>query len=898
MSLADRGRSQSFSSITEAFPLLRSEPEADKDASKERIDKLWALMSTHLSSDVPSIQRDIAKHVEYTLASSRFNFDTFKAYVATSHTIRDRLLESWNDTNAHFDALGVKRVSYLSLEFLMGRSMQNALLNMDLDANYVKALREIGFGMEDLLDQEKDAALGNGGLGRLAACFLDSMATLDLPAWGYGIRYNYGIFKQLIKDGAQVEVPDYWLTHGNPWEIMRQDVVVPVRFYGATRTEPAPGGGERVVWSGGEVVMAMAYDTPIPGFDTYNTINLRLWKALPAREFDFASFNSGDYMAAVEARQRAEAISAVLYPSDSTLGGKELRLKQQYFFVTATLHDIIRRFKRAPGWAWPAFSEKNAVQLNDTHPSIAIAELMRILVDLEGVPWGEAWAVTQRTFGYTNHTILPEALERWSVDLMGHLLPRNLEVIYAINWAFLEGLRTAGMPRTGAAPSDALLARVSIIEEGPHGKYVRMANLAVLGSHSVNGVAAIHTDLVKSLVFPEFFALFPERFNNKTNGVTPRRWINQANPLLADILTAWLDTAEWVKNLDLLAGLRAFAEDDALHAEWAAMKTHAKGRLADHIRGALGVAVSTAALFDVQVKRIHEYKRQQLNALYCIHRYRWIKGLSPAEKAHVTPRVTIFGGKAAPGYDMAKRIIRLIHRIADKVNNDPDVGDLFKVVFIPNYNVSLAEVIIPASDISQHISTAGMEASGTSNMKFAMNGGSIIGTMDGANIEIAQEVDRENLFIFGAEAHEVPALRAERRAGGPPREYCAELKAVLADLEAGRFGPLDDVGPLLATLRWENDYYLVSHDFPDYCRAQSAVDAAYLDRREWTRRSIACCAGMGKFSTDRTIAEYASEIWGLKPARRASPVTNNLGNSRSFPSLEGLAANSGAGARK
>ena len=757
----------------------------------------------------------------------------------------------------------MKRIAYLSLEFLMGRSMQNALLNMDLEDNYNVALKELGFALEDLYEQEKDAALGNGGLGRLAACFLDSMATLDLPAWGYGIRYSYGIFKQLIKDGAQVEVPDYWLTFGNPWEIQRLDVSVPIRFYGTTRREIGPDGRERTVWEGGEIVMAVAYDNPIPGIDTFNTINLRLWKAAPAREFDFASFNSGDYLQAVEARQRAENISAVLYPSDATYSGKELRLKQQYMFVSATLCDVLRRFKRMPHFKWSDFPEKNAVQLNDTHPSIAIAELMRLLVDLEGLEWDFAWEIVQKTFGYTNHTILPEALEKWSVDLMHNLLPRNLEIIYAINWGWMELLKKRGC-------DEGQLSRLSLIDEHG-GKYIRMANLAIVGSHSVNGVAAIHTELVKSLVFPDFYAIFPERFNNKTNGVTPRRWINQANPALAAILSKWLDSEAWLKNLDMLAGMRAHCEDNTLHEEWRTMKGACKQRLADHIHKVLGIVVNPKALFDVQVKRIHEYKRQQLNALYLIHRYRTMKAMTPAERAKVVPRVVIFGGKAAPGYDMAKRIIRLIHRIGERVNTDPEIGDLFKVIFIPNYNVSLAEIIVPASDISQHISTAGMEASGTSNMKFAMNGGSIIGTMDGANIEIAQECDRENLFIFGAETPEVLVLREERRTK-PAKPYCPELLAVIADIQAGLFGAVEDVTPLLNTLRWENDYYLVSHDFPDYIRAQNHVDQVYRDQRDWTKRSILCTAGMGKFSTDRTIASYATDIWKLKPARRQTPV--------------------------
>ena len=573
----------------------------------------------------------------------------------------------------------------------------------------------------------------------------------------------------------------------------------------------------------------------------------------------------------------------MLYPSDSTYQGKELRLKQQYFFVCATLHDVVRRFKRIPGFTWEMFADKNAIQLNDTHPSIAIAELMRLLLDFEGLEWARAWEITQRTFGYTNHTILPEALEKWSVDLMGSLLPRHLEIIYKVNWHFIEAVKA----RFG--DDGERIRRMSLIDES-HGKMVRMAHLAVVGSHVVNGVAAIHSELVKSDVFPDFYEMFPERFQNKTNGVTSRRWINQANPGLRNLITKWLDSEAWIKNLSNLTGLRAVYDSAELHAEWRAVKTACKARLADVIRRTTKVAVNPAALFDVQVKRIHEYKRQQLNAFYCIHRYRWIKSLSPAARRAVVPRVTIFGGKAAPGYDMAKRIIRLVHKIADVVNNDAEVGDLFKVVFIPNYNVSLAEIIVPASDLSQHISTAGMEASGTSNMKFAMNGGLIIGTMDGANIEIRDEIGAENMFVFGALKDEVNAMRAERRPGSgvAPRPLCAELQAVVDDLMAGKFGAVEDVGPLVNTLQWSNDYYLTGPDFLPYLRAQAEVDRVFADPDEWTRRSILSTAGMGKFSTDRTIDEYAREIWGISACPRAIPVADAMGKSRSFPSLVAL----------
>jgi len=884
---AFKKRRSSFASITDEVPLLRVEPLVQEKEGKTvedealKHEKLWSLMSSYLSSDVHTIQRSIVNHVEYTLACTRFSFDNHKAYRATAYSIRDRLIESWNDTNQHFDTLDVKRVNYLSLEFLIGRSMQNALLNMDLEDNYKKALGELGYKLEDLYEEETDAALGNGGLGRLAACFLDSMATLDLPAWGYGIRYNYGIFRQEIKDGYQVEVPDYWLNRGNPWEFERVDVVYPVRFYGHITTT-VDASGERSSWEGGEVVQAIAHDNPIPGFDTYNTINLRLWKAVPSREFDLASFNSGDYLRAIEERQRAEAISSVLYPSDNTYNGKELRLKQQYFFVSATLRDIIRRFKKKPDHDWTQFADKNAVQLNDTHPSIGIAELMRILVDEERVPWDLAWDVTQRTFAYTNHTILPEALEKWTVDLMGHLLPRHLEIIYKINWNFMQLVEAK-------YPGDHARARkVSIVEEGDH-KQIRMANLAIIGSHAVNGVAAIHSELVKHEVFPEMYELWPERFQNKTNGVTPRRWLNQANPGLSAVITKWLETDEWKKNLDLLCSLRVQADDPALHGEWIAAKQACKKKLAVRVKELLGIDLRLDALFDVQVKRLHEYKRQLLNALYCIHRYQWIKSLTPEEKAHVVPRVVLFGGKAAPGYTQAKKIIKLINSIGDKVNNDPAVGDLFKVIFFPNYSVSNAEIIIPAADLSQHISTAGMEASGTSNMKFAMNGCLIIGTMDGANIEIAEEIDRENMFIFGVEAHEVAGLREAVRTKPCPI-VSPEWDAVIASLAAGEYGSPEDVGPILHALEWSNDYYLLRVDFQSYLEAQARVDATFVDTAVWTQKSILSTAGMGKFSTDRTIQEYARDIWGLTPARRPHPTEEALpagmARVRSFPNFD------------
>lgn len=765
----------------------------------------------------------------------------------------------------------------------MGRSMQNALLNMDLAKPYHDALMDLGFSLEELYEQEMDAALGNGGLGRLAACFLDSMATLDLPAWGYGIRYNYGIFRQEIVGGAQVEVPDYWLTFGNPWEIERLDVSYEVGFYGHVETVTDDKGVERKKWVPGEPVQAIAYDNPIPGHDTYNTINLRLWRALPSRMIDLASFNSGDYVGAADARWRAESISSVLYPSDSTYNGKELRLKQQYFFVSATLQDIVRRFKKVKSHVWADFPEKNAIQLNDTHPSIGIPELMRILVDIEMLDWDTAWNITRKTFAYTNHTILPEALEKWSAAMMGHLLPRHLEIIYKINWHFLNAVREA-------FPGDLDTIRaMSIVEEGAD-KMIRMANLSIVGSHTVNGVAEIHSELVKTAVFPKFHAMYPGKFQNKTNGVTPRRWINQANPRMSALVSSLLDTDEWLSNLDLLAGLRPLVDSADVLKEWRDVKLHNKRRLAKLVKDVLGIDLNPDALFDVQVKRIHEYKRQLMNCLYCIHRYRWIKSLTAEERAaQVTPRVVLFGGKAAPGYARAKRIIQLIHAVGDVVNNDPDVGDLFKVIFFPNYNVSNAEVIIPASDLSQHISTAGMEASGTSNMKFAMNGGLIIGTMDGANIEIAAAIGEENMFIFGALTKDVERLRFEQQALGEDGRLPAQapqLVAVLEDLKADTYGDYSDI---VAALEPANDYYLLAHDFPLYIEAQEKVDAAFRKPTEWAKMSMLSTAGMGRFSTDRTISEYAEEIWNVKPARRPDPTSaagKAMARVRSFPNFD------------
>ncbi|KAL4856697.1 Glycogen phosphorylase 1 [Chlorella vulgaris] len=704
-------------------------------ASEDRQELLHTLMDTYVKNDVLSIQQSIVNHVEYTMARTRYKFDDLEAYMATAYSVRDRLIEEWNDTQSYIKEVDPKRIYYLSMEFLMGRSLLNALNNLDIKDQYTEAIQELGYKLETLVEQERDAALGNGGLGRLAACFLDSMATLNLPAWGYGIRYQYGMFRQVLVDGFQHEQPDYWLNFGNPWELERLNVAYPISYYGHVSVHDE-GGRQVFRWNPGETVTAMAYDNPIPGFGTNNTINLRLWAAKPDREFDLQAFNTGDYVQAILSKQRAETLSSVLYPDDRTYEGKELRLKQQHFFVSATVQDVVRRYKEAHD-DWEEFPEKVAFQMNDTHPTLLVPELMRLLMDQEGLGWTKAWDLVCQTCNFTNHTVLPEALEKWPVAMMEKLLPRHMQIIYDINWRFLQQMRQ----RFG--DDWARIAKLSIIEETEAGeKTVRMAYLAVIASSHVNGVAKIHSDILKHDVFGPFFDIFPERFQNKTNGVTPRRWLAFCNPPLRALITKTLGSERWINDTEMLKELREHADDPAFQKQWQDVKATAKAKSLALIERLTSVALPKNAMLDVQVKRIHEYKRQLLNVLGIIHRYDLIKRMSAAERKQVVPRVCVIGGKAAPGYEMAKRIIKLVSAVADKVNEDPEVGDLLKVVFVPDYNVSVAETIIPGTELRhvQHISTAGTEASGTGNMKFAMNGALIIGTMDGANIEIAEEI--------------------------------------------------------------------------------------------------------------------------------------------------------------
>ena len=851
--------------MTEDDSESRSRLKPKSDATGTIVDNrrdqeiIFKLMDAYIKNDKLSIQRSIVNHVEYTLARSRANFSDNEAYLATAHSVRDRLIEAWNDTNTWFKEEDPKRAYYLSMEYLQGRALKNALYNLDIESRYREALRELGYDLETVQESERDAALGNGGLCRLASCFLDSMATLDLPVWGYGIRYQYGMFRQSIVDGFQHENPDYWLTFGNPWEIQRESVTYSIKYYGHVSVSEEDG-KQSWHWNAGEQVMAVAYDNPIPGFNTLNCINLRLWAAKPVKGFDLEAFNTGDYVQAILSRQKAETISSVLYPDDRTYEGKELRLRQQHFFTSASLQDVVRRFSDRHT-NWDEFPEKAQFQLNDTHPVLAVPELMRILMDEKLLGWTKSWAITTQVFAFTNHTVMPEALETWEVRMLEKLLPRHMQIIYDINWRWIEEVKK----KYGEDDVDKI-ARLSIVKEEYGSKHVRMAHLACVASHSINGVAAIHSELIKQTILSDFYDVFPHKFQNKTNGVTQRRWLAFCNPELRDLITETLETDAWITDLSLLTGLRAQAKNAAFQEKWRAVKYNNKKRLADLIEERTGTKVSPDAMFDVQVKRIHEYKRQLLNLFGIIHRYREIK----AGNKNCQPRVFVIGGKAAPGYEIAKRIIKLICAVADKINGDPDVGDLLKVVFLPDYNVSSAEVIIPGTELSEHISTAGTEASGTSNMKFAMNGSLIIGTMDGANVEIAEEIGHENMIIFGAETKDIDSLRLKRGAlVTDPR-----FDAVLAMIRYDEFGWSDYFQPIVESVTGKNDRYLVGTDFADYIKAQEKADALYKDQAKWTEMSILSTAGSGKFSSDRTIAEYAEDIWKIKSCKVPGGVSN------------------------
>ncbi|CAK9139429.1 unnamed protein product [Ilex paraguariensis] len=747
------------------------------------------------------------------------------------------------------------------MEYLQGRALTNAIGNLNIQDAYADALNKLGHELEEVVEQEKDAALGNGGLGRLAACFLDSMATLNLPAWGYGLRYRYGLFKQRITKAGQEEIAEDWLEKFSPWEVVRHDVVFPVQFFG--RVEVDPSGSRK--WVGGEVLQALAYDVPIPGYKTKNTISLRLWEAKAcAEDISLSQFNDGQYESAAQLHSSAQQICAVLYPGDATENGKLLRLKQQFFLCSASLQDIISRFKERKGGKglrqWSEFPSKVAVQLNDTHPTLTIPELMRLLMDDEGLGWDDAWDVMTRTIAYTNHTVLPEALEKWSQAVMWKLLPRHMEIIEEIDKRFIALIQST-QPNL-----ESKLSSMCILDHNPQKPVVRMANLCVVSSHTVNGVAQLHSDILKSELFADYVSVWPNKFQNKTNGITPRRWLRFCSPELSHIVTKWLKTDQWVTNLDLLTNLRQFADNADFHTEWESAKMANKQRLAQYILRVTGVSIDPNSLFDIQVKRIHEYKRQLLNILGAVYRYKRLKEMSPEERKNTTSRTIMIGGKAFATYTNAKRIVKLVNDVGAVVNNDPEVNTYLKVVFVPNYNVSVAEILIPGSELSQHISTAGMEASGTSNMKFALNGCLIIGTLDGANVEIREEIGEENFFLFGATADEVPHLRKERENGlFMPDPRFEEAKQFI---RSGAFGNYD-YNPLLESLEGNSgygrgDYFLVGHDFPTYMDAQARVDEAYKDRKRWIKMSILSTSGSGKFSSDRTISQYAKEIWNIE----------------------------------
>ncbi len=831
--------------------------------------------STTREQEVDDFLLDFERRVHFTIARDMASTLPTDRFAALAYAVRDELVDKWLKTQLTYYKQNPKRVYYLSLEFLMGRTLGNALMNLGKTEVAVAAMEKLKAklkatgtlerlghieGVNELEELEHDAGLGNGGLGRLAACFLDSMATMNLPAYGYGIRYEYGMFEQRIQRHCQVEAADNWLAKGSPWEIPRFEVrdEFEVPFKGVVTAAPGAMPSDPHEWHPAEKVVAVCYDVPVPGYDTETVNSLKLWSAKSSTDFNLENFNAGDYTGAIEEKHASEVISKVLYPNDQNIEGKELRLKQQYFMVAASLRDILSRLERCDD-PIQALPEKAVIQLNDTHPSIAIVELMRILVDERRLPWVEAWKITKATFAYTNHTVLPEALERWSVPMMEYILPRHMQLIYEINQHFLDEVSCL-------FPGDwERRERISIIEEAVP-KQVRMANLAIVGSFSVNGVAQLHSELLTTGIFKDFYELWPNKFNNKTNGITPRRWLRYANPELSDLISQTLKSDAWIKDLSCLKGLEKFAQDPAFHEKWQAVKQQGKQKLAEIIYHESHLRVDLNSIFDVQVKRIHEYKRQLLNLLHVIYLYNRIKR---GELENFVPRTVIFAGKAAPGYHMAKEIISLISHVAHQISHNLKIHNHLEVVFLPNYGVSLAEHIFPGSDLSEQISTAGMEASGTGNMKFALNGALTIGTLDGANVEMQEEVGSENIFIFGLTATEVMELKAK---GYNPREYYESipaLKEVLDQIASGYFNPNDPqrFAGIVHRLLDEGDPFCVLADFQAYIDCQEKVSATYQDQKAWTEMSILNVARMGKFSSDRTIDQYAKEIWQVNPCK-------------------------------
>lgn len=805
-----------------------------------------------LSNQQEQITSDLKHHFKYTLG--RFDNDGPKGelFTALALTVRDRLMERWRKSVNLENAQKTRKVFYLSLEFLLGRSLNNAVLNLDMDDSVREALKDFACEYEAVEDEERDAGLGNGGLGRLAACFMDSCASLDLPVTGYGIRYEYGMFHQSLHQGHQVEQPDHWLRDGNPWEIERPDETRVVKFYGHTEFHKDQQGKLRACWENSQDILAVPYDMPIPGFKNDKVNTLRLWKAEATDEFNLEDFNAGDYAEAVAQKNKAEQITMVLYPNDVSENGKVLRLRQQYFLASASLQDVLAVWNNKNAGDFSEFAAYHCFQLNDTHPTLAVAELMRLLMDEHALEWDAAWDIVRQSMAYTNHTLLPEALEKWSVSLMGTLLPRILDIIYEINSRFLQDVAHRWPGDTDRQ------RRMSIIEEDGDSR-VRMAYLGIVGSFSVNGVAALHSKLLTTGLFKDFYELWPEKFNNKTNGVTPRRWLAHSNRGLGTLISSSIGD-QWVSKLDELSKLSEFSQDASFQDSWYAIKQDNKARLAKLVSAKCGVNFNTEFLFDVQVKRIHEYKRQLLNILHVIHLYdRIVRG----EDIH--PRCVLFGGKAAPGYAIAKLIIKLVNNVAQVINSDARASSQLQVAFFPNYRVTSMEVICPATDLSEQISTAGKEASGTGNMKFMMNGAITIGTYDGANIEILDAVGEEHFYLFGLKVEEIPDYRRYNN----PNDIISQdedLQRVMNLLECGHFSMFEPgiFEPIVRSVRNVNDPWMLAADFRSYIDAQEKVAAAYQQRSDWTRSSIMNTASSGHFSSDRTIAEYAREIWSIR----------------------------------
>ncbi len=822
---------------------------------------------TRYGNRASEIARDFAEQLKYNQDADVYHTTDEGRYEAIAYAVRDRIIHQWDLSRKTQRRNHSKRVYYLSLEFLMGRAMTNNIINLGIEGPVREALSSLGYSYEELRDTEPDAGLGNGGLGRLAACFLDSLATLEIPAYGYGIRYNYGIFRQRIENGYQTEQPDNWLKDGNPWELKRPDLTYPV-YFGGKVTYIRENGKDEFKWIPSELVNGVAYDTPIVGYGGKTVNTLRLWSATSPDGFSFENFNSGDYTEAVRKKINAETLSQVLYPNDTLYMGKELRLKQQYFFVSCSLQDIIRRFKRSGDYSWEKLPEEAAIQMNDTHPSLAVPELMRILIDSEGLGWDEAWDITVRTLGYTNHTLMPEALEKWSLPMMESLLPRHMQIIYEINRRFLQSAVTYFPMQNDR------IAKISIIEESSP-KMVRMANLAIIGSHSTNGVAALHSNLLKENMFPEFAQIYPERFNNKTNGITQRRWLLDANPALSSLITEAIGDG-WITSFDEIEKLKAYADDSSFVERIGKAKEQAKLNAAEFLKKKEGIILDTSTLIDVQVKRIHEYKRQLLNALNIVMIYNRLKNDS-VYRQNFQPITFLFGGKAAPGYVNAKLIIKFISNISSVINRDPQVKDLLHVYFMPDYRVTLAEAVIPATNLSEQISTAGTEASGTGNMKFMVNGALTIGTLDGANVEMAEKVGDDNIFIFGHTEREIAALSSTYSAR-TWMENNAEIRAAVSLIKSDFFSNNEHgiFTPLLDSLFVHNDRYFLMADLAAYsARHDDAVSLYRDDRSLWNRKSLLNIASSSFFSSDRTIREYADEIWHVRsvPVKKSNEDT-------------------------